>query len=113
MCGGTWNLHTPAVAAYTTCIPTNKTGVAYMTASAGGFTSNQVAVYSHPPLTSLSVKGPTDRTRASPYVFPKGKPRNWMPPRITHRQPRGNKQLTVQPGYSAPPAASTVPDCNT
>ena len=36
ICGGTWNLHTPAVAAYTTCLPTNKTGIAYMTASAGG-----------------------------------------------------------------------------
>jgi hypothetical protein len=59
VCGGTWNLHTPAVAAYTTCLPTNKTGVAYMTASAAGFTSNQVAVYSHPSLTSLSLAGPT------------------------------------------------------
>jgi trimeric autotransporter adhesin len=60
ICGGTWNYHTPAVAAYTTCVPTNKTGVAYMTASAAGFTSNQVAVYSHPPIVSLSVAGPTN-----------------------------------------------------
>ena len=60
VCGGTWNLNTPGVAAYTTCIPTNKTGIAYMTASAGGFTSNQVAVYSHPNITSLTVNGPTD-----------------------------------------------------
>jgi trimeric autotransporter adhesin len=66
VCGGTWNLHTPAVAAYTTCIPTNKTGVAYMTASAAGFTSNQVAVYSHPPITSLSVTGPTNSTTGKP-----------------------------------------------
>jgi trimeric autotransporter adhesin len=64
VCGGTWNLHTPAVAAYTTCIPTNKTGVAYMTASAAGFTSNQVAVYSHPPINSLAVQGPTNSTGA-------------------------------------------------
>ena len=64
VCGGTWNLHTPAVAAYTTCLPTNKTGVAYMTASAGGFTSNQVAVYSHPPITSLSIQGPTNGSQA-------------------------------------------------
>jgi hypothetical protein len=54
VCGGTWNLHTPAVADYTTCLPT------YMTASAGGFTSNQVAVYSHPPVTSLQLVGPTN-----------------------------------------------------
>jgi hypothetical protein len=60
VCGGTWNLHTPAVADYTTCIPTNKTGIAYMTASAAGFTSNQVAVYSHPPITSLQLVGPTN-----------------------------------------------------
>jgi YVTN family beta-propeller protein len=59
VCGGTWNLQTPAVAAYTTCLPTNKTGVAYMTASADGFTSNQVAVYSHPNITTLAVQGPT------------------------------------------------------
>jgi trimeric autotransporter adhesin len=64
ICGGTWNLHTPAVAAYTTCIPTNKTGVAYMTASAAGFTSNQVAVYSHPPITSLQLVGPTNSAGA-------------------------------------------------
>src|ERR1700733_499077 len=72
VCGGTWNLHTPAVAAYTTCIPTNKTGVAYMTASAAGFTSNQVAVYSHPPITSLSVTGPTNSTTGKPECLSQG-----------------------------------------
>ncbi len=72
ICGGTWNLHTPAVAAYTTCIPTNKTGIAYMTASAAGFTSNQVAVYSHPPLTSLAVQGPTNTTTGQPQCLSQG-----------------------------------------
>src|SRR5271168_2051963 len=72
VCGGTWNLHTPAVAAYTTCIPTNKTGVAYMTASAAGFTSNQVAVYSHPPITSLAVQGPTNTTTGQPECLSQG-----------------------------------------
>jgi hypothetical protein len=72
VCGGTWNLHTPAVAAYTTCIPTNKTGVAYMTASAAGFTSNQVAVYSHPPITSLAVSGPTNSTSGKPECLSQG-----------------------------------------
>jgi hypothetical protein len=72
ICGGTWNLHTPAVAAYTTCIPTGKTGVAYMTASAAGFTSNQVAVYSHPPITSLSVSGPTNSTSGKPECLSQG-----------------------------------------
>ena len=72
VCGGTWNLHTPAVAAYTTCIPTGKTGVAYMTASAAGFTSNQVAVYSHPPITSLAVSGPTNSTTGKPECLSQG-----------------------------------------
>jgi hypothetical protein len=60
VCGGTWNYNTPAVASYTTCISTGKTGVAYMTAAAGGFTSNQVAVYSHPNITSLQLVGPNN-----------------------------------------------------
>jgi trimeric autotransporter adhesin len=64
VCGGTWNYNTPAVASYTTCIPTGKTGVAYMTAAAGGFTSNQVAVYSHPNITSLQLIGPTNSSGA-------------------------------------------------
>jgi hypothetical protein len=72
VCGGTWNLHTPAVAAFTTCVPTNKTGVAYMTASAAGFTSNQVAVYSHPPITSLAVSGPTNSTTGKPECLSQG-----------------------------------------
>jgi hypothetical protein len=69
VCGGTWNLQTPAVASYTTCLPTNKTGVAYMTASAAGFTSNQVAVYSHPPLTSISIQGPTSGNTGAPQCL--------------------------------------------
>jgi len=72
VCGGTWNLHTPGVAAYTTCIPTNKTGIAYMTAAADGFTSNQVAVYSHPNITSLSVQGPTNATTGNPECLSQG-----------------------------------------
>src|SRR5580658_3049097 len=71
VCGGTWNYHTPAVAAYTTCLPTNKTGVAYMTATAAGFTSNQVAVYSHPPITSLQLVGPTN-TSGAPVCLSQG-----------------------------------------
>jgi hypothetical protein len=72
ICGGTWNLHTPGVAAYTTCLPTSKTGIAYMTASADGFTSNQVAVYSHPNITSLTVQGPTDTSSGKPECLSQG-----------------------------------------
>lgn len=60
ICGGTWNINTPAVPDYTFCIPSDKPGVAYITASAAGFTSNQVAIFSHPPIASLSVNVPTN-----------------------------------------------------
>ena len=43
-----------------------------MTASAAGFTSNQVAVYSHPPITSLSVSGPTNTTTGKPECLSQG-----------------------------------------
>jgi trimeric autotransporter adhesin len=59
VCGGTWNLNTPGVANFTTCVPTSTPGVVYMTAQGAGFTSNQVAVYAHPPITTMSVTGPT------------------------------------------------------
>jgi hypothetical protein len=122
VCGGTWNLHTPAVADYTTCLPTNKTGVAYMTASAGGFTSNQVAVYSHPPLTSISIQGPTNGNTGAPQCLSQGQTRqldataycsstgttgNCASPTI----PSGQPVLLCSP----PPtdgSAATVPDCN-
>ena len=43
-----------------------------MTASAGGFTSNQVAVYSHPPLTSISIQGPTNGNTGTPQCLSQG-----------------------------------------
>ena len=70
VCGGTWNLTTPGVAAYTTCLPTSKPGIAYLTAQAAGFTSNQVAVYSHPPITTLNVSGPTMTSATSGQQIP-------------------------------------------
>jgi hypothetical protein len=54
ICGGTWNRNSPnGVANFTTCIPTNKTGIAYVTASGGGATSNVVPVFVHPQVTSV------------------------------------------------------------
>jgi hypothetical protein len=98
VCGGTWNLHTPAVADYTTCVPTNKTGIAYMTASAAGFTSNQVAVYSHPAITSLQLVGPTN-AEGAPICLSQGQ----------------TKQLDAI-GYvandSTPFCSPTTNDCN-
>jgi trimeric autotransporter adhesin len=69
VCGGTWNRNTPAVANFTTCLSTGKTGVAYMTASAAGFASNQVAVYSHPNITSLQLVGPTNSETGAPICL--------------------------------------------
>ncbi|MGC2400376.1 MAG: hypothetical protein WA510_11355 [Acidobacteriaceae bacterium] len=69
VCGGTWNRNTPAVANFTTCVPTGKTGVAYMTATAAGFSSNQVAVYSHPNITSLQLVGPTNAETGAPVCL--------------------------------------------
>ena len=70
VCGGTWNYHTPAVRRVHHLLPTNKTGVAYMTASAGGFTSNQVAVYSHPTITSSAARRSNQQRPANRMSFP-------------------------------------------
>jgi hypothetical protein len=56
VCAGTWNRNTPGVASFTTCLPTNKKGIAYLTAEANGFTSNQVPIYVHPPVVNLTVQ---------------------------------------------------------
>ncbi|MGI8771564.1 MAG: hypothetical protein ACR2JE_09005 [Acidobacteriaceae bacterium] len=56
VCAGTWNRFTAGgVPSFTTCLPTNKTGVAYLTASAGGVSSNTVAAYIHPTVTNVSL----------------------------------------------------------
>lgn len=56
LCGGTWNRNTGnGIADFTTCIPTNLSGVAYITASGGGATSNPVPVFVHPPVTSVQL----------------------------------------------------------
>jgi hypothetical protein len=122
ICGGTWNLHTPAVADYTTCLPTNKTGVAYMTASAAGFTSNQVAVYSHPPLTSISIQGPTNGNTGAPQCISQGQTKQldataYCSSTGTTGQCPSATIPTGQPVLlcSPPPAdgsAATVPECN-
>lgn len=54
LCGGTWNRNSGnGVSSYTTCIATNKQGIAYITASGGGATSNVVPVFVHPQVTSV------------------------------------------------------------
>ncbi|MEA2541593.1 MAG: hypothetical protein QOH35_2959 [Acidobacteriaceae bacterium] len=122
VCGGTWNLHTPAVADYTTCLPTNKTGVAYMTASAAGFSSNQVAVYSHPPLTSISIQGPTSGNAGAPQCLSQGQTKAldataYCSSTGTTGQCPSQTIPTGQPVLLCSPAptdgsAATVPACN-
>jgi len=54
VCGGTWNRNSGnGVSNFTSCVPTNKSGVAYITASGGGAVSNPVPVFVHPPITSV------------------------------------------------------------
>ena len=63
VCGGTWNRSSAGgTPDFTICTPPNAAnsngfqgGVAYLTASAGGATSNTVAVYVHPAISSISI----------------------------------------------------------
>lgn len=66
VCGGTWNRNSGnGIPNYTTCIPPlpgsqiyqANGGVAYVTASGGGATSNPVPVFVHPPVTSVLLGG--------------------------------------------------------
>jgi hypothetical protein len=60
LCAGTWNRNTGGgIADFTTCNPTNKSGTAYITASAGGATSNPIAIYIHPVVTSVVLGSPS------------------------------------------------------
>jgi hypothetical protein len=72
VCAGTWNRQTAGgVAPYTTCLPTNKTGVALITASAGDVTSNTVPVYVHPQVGSIALAVTGNPTSSCP-VAPEG-----------------------------------------
>lgn len=66
VCGGTWNRNSGNnVPNFTTCIPpqpgsptyVSNGGLAYLTASGGGATSNPVPVFVHPPVTSVLLGG--------------------------------------------------------
>lgn len=76
VCGGTWNRNSGnGIANFTTCIPTKNSGIAYITASGGGATSNPVPVFVHPPITSV-VLGTTVHTCPN-------NPANGLPPEST------------------------------
>ncbi len=58
LCGGTWNRNSGGgIPDFTYCIQNNKSGVAYITASADGVTSNPIALYVHPVVTGIVLGG--------------------------------------------------------
>ena len=66
LCGGTWNRNSGGgIPDYTYCIPTNKSGTAYLTASADGVTSNPIPVFIHPVITSIVLGSPSIAGAAS------------------------------------------------
>jgi trimeric autotransporter adhesin len=67
LCGGTWNRNTGAgIPDYTYCNPTNKSGTAYISASADGVTSNPLPVFVHPVVTSVVLGGPSSNCTTDP-----------------------------------------------
>jgi trimeric autotransporter adhesin len=67
LCAGTWNRNSGGgIADFTTCNTTNKSGTAYITASANGATSNPIAVYVHPVVTSVVLGSPSTDCKNDP-----------------------------------------------
>lgn len=67
LCAGTWNRNTGgAIADYTTCNYTNKSGTAYVTAAADGTTSNPLPVFIHPVVTSIVLGSPSTSCSTDP-----------------------------------------------
>jgi trimeric autotransporter adhesin len=67
LCAGTWNRNTGGgIPDYTYCIPTNKSGTAYVSASADGVTSNPLPVFVHPVVTSIVLGGPSSNCTTDP-----------------------------------------------
>ena len=78
ICAGTWNRNSGGgIADYTICSSPNPLpssgglpyGVAYITASAQGVTSNPVPVYIHAPVTSIALAGPTVVSTGQPVCL--------------------------------------------
>ena len=67
LCAGTWNRNTGGgIPDYTVCNPTNKSGTAYVSASADGVTSNPIPVFVHPVVTSIAIGNPTTNCTTDP-----------------------------------------------
>jgi len=67
LCGGTWNRNSGGgIPDYTYCVPTNKSGTAYISASADGVTSNPLPIFVHPVVTSIVLGGPSSNCTTDP-----------------------------------------------
>ena len=67
LCAGTWNRNTGGgIADFTTCTANGTSGVALVTASASGVTSNALPVYSHPIVTSIALGAQSSNCSADP-----------------------------------------------
>jgi hypothetical protein len=68
ICGGTWNRNSGGgIPDYTYCVPTNKTGTAYISASANGATSNPLPIFVHPVVTSIVLGGASATCTGTDY----------------------------------------------
>jgi trimeric autotransporter adhesin len=67
LCAGTWNRNSGGgIPDFTVCNPTNKSGTAYIAASAEGVTSNPLPVFVHPIVTSIVLGSPSTNCSTDP-----------------------------------------------
>ncbi|MGA2437015.1 MAG: hypothetical protein ABSF57_00710 [Acidobacteriaceae bacterium] len=67
LCAGTWNRNSGGgIPDYTYCITTNKSGIAYVTASADSVTSNPLPIFVHPVVSSIVLGGPSSNCTTDP-----------------------------------------------
>jgi hypothetical protein len=67
LCAGSWNRNSGGgIPDFTYCTATNKSGVAYVTASADGVTSNPIPIFVHPVVTSIVLGGPSSNCSTDP-----------------------------------------------
>lgn len=91
LCAGTWNRNTGGgIPNYTVCNPTNKSGTAYITASAEGAASNALPVFVHPVVTSVVLGNPTPTSACSTDSDPS-----------TNCCPLATSDVVTAPPYSA------------
>ncbi|HEX3569703.1 MAG TPA: hypothetical protein VHU44_02660 [Acidobacteriaceae bacterium] len=121
LCGGTWNRHSGGgIADYTVCIPTNKSGTAYVSASASGVTSNPIPIFIHAVVTSIVLGAPSTNctsdpaTNCSPAAYTYSLPSTSAGACPTSATFPNNPQLAngccaIPPATVAPPSSSLLP----